>query len=381
MNHVCTLLVVAVLAPATHGAEYWRWSPSQPHHNAAVQVRVGTSFGSGIYVAYGELRGVLSAQHVGSGRTAATVTWSDGTQTAGHRTIDKFSHDLAFIFTRHPSIKPIELAEGEPRAGDRLEVLGFGGPKTNPPLRAFFGDYVAPPENVVSRSHHILDCYVIHGDSGAGVLRGAKLIGIAVSGTAGEGRLGGVPVYKQTCAVRWTPIRNFLARIHTRYCPGGQCQPQPFHTPRENPENYSQLYPPQTRPSQTEPSPAPTQTPGPVDREALKAEITQALEAKLVPAIVGQVADYIAAKPEQFRGPQGKDGARGANGRDGKDVDPQQLAELQRRLAELENAKWEFKIYDASGAEASGWVSAKGGLLRFPVDDVSKFNLKKVETK
>ncbi len=205
------LLVVFILGWSIFAsfvnAQTWDWSPPAPHHAAVCKVQSATGRGSGIYIEYGDLRGVLTAAHITEGQNAKVI-FSDGTKATGESTIDKFGHDVAFVFVTHPALLPVLMAITDPRPGERVEFLTVGGPERR--LRTFWATVQAIRDRVTE-----YNCDVLSGDSGGGILNEqAQLIGIQSVGF-GENILtdwnGGA--YRGSGSASCKPIRDFLGRV------------------------------------------------------------------------------------------------------------------------------------------------------------------------
>lgn len=195
-------LAALFCAKKCDAANFWTWSPPAEYHAAAVRVESGGRAGSGIQITHGDLRGVLTAAHVISGRSA-TVTWQDGQQRTGAATTDKFGHDLAFVaVSRNTAAVPI--ARRGPRAGDRVEYVTLGGPQQK--LRPFFATVRAAGDKLETDGH------VTYGDSGGAILNGrGELVGIQSVGLGHA--VGGDGSYKVFSGSGSAPFRAAAAFV------------------------------------------------------------------------------------------------------------------------------------------------------------------------
>ncbi len=322
-------------------AQEWDWSPPAPHHEALCKVSVLYSEfdnkkawvgGSGVFIEHEGLRGVLTVAHIMTGKEIV-ISWSDGGKSypaANAYTTDKFGHDLAFVFTITPGfITPISLAKENPAIGDRVELITVGGPKSQ--QRTFWAEIEDIWQDTMS-----LDCAVISGDSGGGVLNtSSELIGIQAFGDGYRKILTqtGWNAYQGSGSVSCGRIRDFLGRI----VKSKKCGPRGCPLPGDD-----QFYPPRLqeqaafrnqagaawRPASpgkpvavTEPARNPKW-----DVEALSARKRQDPRPP-APSFKLQIdydklADVVLAKIDLSKlrgpvGPQGKPGSTGAQGRPG----------------------------------------------------------------
>lgn len=292
---ICVILMSwACLA----NAQTWEWSSPAAHHAAVCRIQSGNRGGSGIYIKYGELRGVLTAAHIADGRDAQ-VTFSDGTKATGNSTIDKFGHDVAFIFVNNPATTPVAISNMDPRPGDRVEFVTTGGPEHR--LRMFWATIRATGSSVTE-----YDCDVLAGDSGGGILNAqAELIGIQSFGYL---PLTSWPAYRGSGSASCKPIRDFLGRV-AKCSPGG-CPPGA--NPRKGPE----YYPPAPLISVRKPKgrlPAKPAKPqkiaaGPSPGHPPRLSIDYS---RLVQMILAKI------NPDDFRGPPGPPGPPGDTGEPG----------------------------------------------------------------
>lgn len=279
--------------------DIWQWTPPAEHHSAIVRVRVPDgSTGSGVAITDGDLRGVLTAAHVTGQYRRATVTWPDGTSKTGDVTVDKFRHDIAFVFVS--SGEGLKLADSDPPVGSRIEHCGYGGPQTGMRLRHYWGSLTEIATRYTSTGSPVF------GDSGGPWLYEGSVIGIQSTGN--EGNLGGsdpqFPAFPGGHATALRPIRAFLGRIKAK-CEGGRCLPdQGFagggYYPPDRPR--PQIQP--TDPCQPGPR-GPTGPQGPPGENADPANT-----AKLVLAAIRTDSDL----QDLLRGPRGLKGEQGEAG-------------------------------------------------------------------
>lgn len=300
------VIVAIVFVCSIVTAQSWDWSPPAPHHAAVCKVTSGNRSGSGIYVQYGKLRGVLTVAHISTGGRA-TVQFSDSTKATGKTLDDKFGHDIAFIFVSHPSITPVSIAKQNPLHLDRVEFVTKGGPEHR--IRSFWGNKRdAGPDKTK------YDCDVLSGDSGGGIFNTqGELVGIQAFGQghkiAGQTAWN---AYHGAGGASCERIRDFLKRISQL----GKCGPRGCPAP-SNPRQ--QFYPP-----------APFQKPDrrrPAHPATPKRDVKPALPStppglsidyrKLVEMILLEIDLEDFRGPVGSTGPAGRPGAPGINGRNG----------------------------------------------------------------
>lgn len=170
------------------------------------------------------LRGVLTCQHLFPGSTTnkAHVVWYDGHRESGDYVVDKFHHDIAFVFVDRPGFWAARVAASPPASGEQIEYAGFGGPLSK--LRHFY----ATTQGVGAQLHSTAS--PIFGDSGGPFfnLRGEV---IAIQSTGGDPNSPHMvwvdprnpqaqyPVFRSANAPTVGPIRKFLERIRAQRCP------------------------------------------------------------------------------------------------------------------------------------------------------------------
>lgn len=280
-------------------AGLWTWSASgQAHHAAVVRVSnpVDGGAGSGVYCQLGGRAGVLTCAHL-EPRDKLRVTFADGTSQEGAATVDKFKHDICFVFVTHPSITPAAIAVQDVRPGESVEFATYGGPDAM--FRHFLG-------NVTTTGNRLeVATPVTHGDSGAPVFnQRGEVVGIQSVGmgqTLTNSR--GFNVYESSGAVGWAPLTQFVGR-----CFGGQCEPGA--PGRQSPAGGSggdvDFYPPpavQQQAQQVNPMPGPQPASDPpaavsVDYDRLSAIVLAQLEQDIRS---GKYSD-------ELRGPAGQPG-------------------------------------------------------------------------
>lgn len=234
----------------------WEFTPPAAHHAAAVKVNGG----SGVYVSFEGLTGVLTAAHVGN----APIEWRDGTTSSSancHR--DKFHHDVAFIVAEHPTIKPLAIASEDPQEGQPIEVVGFGGVRRA--IRHYTGRVLpGGPDD-----HFVLSCAVAAGDSGGGILNDRhEVISVVSAGENGEWSNEEARAHPQLVCPQTRPLRSFLRRVVARVrARRDRPQNQPLEPlPGRGGDGYDHWYPPQGDskfPPQPPPQPQQNQPPPP----------------------------------------------------------------------------------------------------------------------
>lgn len=285
---MCLIIAVILVLCVLHAnAQTWNWSPPAPHHAATCKVQSATGRGSGIYIEYGDLHGVLTAAHITEGQNTE-VTFGDGAKATGESTIDKFGHDVAFVFVTHPALLPVPMATTDPKPGEKVEFLTVGGPERR--LRTFWATIRAIRDRVTE-----YNCDVLSGDSGGAILNTkGELIGIQ---SFGCDPLTSWPAYRGAGSASCKPIRDFLGRV-------AKCGPK--GCPR--PDGNAQFYPPSPKliPVQKPVRPA---VQSPVKRQLPSTPPGPSIDYnKLVEIILAKI------NPEDFRGPMGPPGPTGQTG-------------------------------------------------------------------
>lgn len=226
---------------------HWNFTPKATYHKAVVKVNGG----SGTYVILASgVYGIMTAAHVAT----ATIEWQDGTRSVQtNRYDDKDGHDASFfqLDAPHPTIQPLRIATQEPKIGETLEVVGFGGPRRE--LRHYSGKVKGfEYDGVMS-----LDCAVAAGDSGGGILNSRhELVSVVSAGDDGEWSNEEARAHPTLLAPRWTPVRDFIARVLAKI----GCDPSTEPGMRKLPPRYDDWYPPQEQeplPLPEPPTPAP----------------------------------------------------------------------------------------------------------------------------
>lgn len=290
------LIFIASIVASNATAQFWDWSPPAPHHAAVCRVISGNRAGSGIYVEYGNLRGVLTAAHISTGGRA-TVQFSDGTKATGETLDDKFGHDVAFVFATHSALLPTPMARQNPSREDRVEFVVSGGPERR--LRSFWATVQEVGINATK-----YDCDVLSGDSGGGVFNTqGELVGIQAFGQghkiAGQTAWN---AYHGAGGASCERIRDFLKRISQL----GKCGPRGCLR-GANPKKGPEYYPPAPLiPAQKPTRPA---TQPPVKRQLPSTPPGLSID-------YDKLAKMILAKidPDGFRGPIGPPGSPGNRG-------------------------------------------------------------------
>lgn len=258
----------------------WNWTPAAEYQKAAVYIESPEGAGSGTYVVLPNGQtGILTANHVPAG----TIHWSDGTtSTAEKGWNDKDGGDFAFMAATNPNVQPLKLATTEPKVGDTVEVMGFGGPHIND-LRHYSSTIQASDID----GYLTLSCAVAAGDSGGGVLNANhEVLTVVTNGVDGEWENGEARAHPATLVPRWTPVRDFIARLcemlgHQQAPPPGMRRADPYENwyppkvppaPPADPPQFP-LYPPAPdgilRPDEEpEPKPKPEPAPAPQPQPA-----------------------------------------------------------------------------------------------------------------
>lgn len=306
----------------------WAWSAPAVHHRAVCLVRAtsgnSTSSGSGCYVRIGNVHGVLTARHCLDGRIS--IRWSDGSTTAGEPTTDRTGADLGFIVASHVTIQPLELSSAEPRPGEWLEFLGFGGPDDQ--LRHWWGRL----QDVSSRDEGgnafaDYSCAVMQGDSGGPVLNQYRqVVGVITCGAGNPiASLGSAQTFASTGGPAYTTVAAFATRVNQRYgglfiggVRGGSCGPSGCG-PQSGGGSGDWAYPPQPAPVPAQPQqpppplvpiPSPVPTPAPAQPTGPQPQFSVSVDYDRLARVL---LEYCAADP-RFRGPTGPQGEQGNPG-------------------------------------------------------------------
>lgn len=337
---LATWALCALACPAT---EAWTWSEPAPHHAAVCLVTADAgrerSSGSGCYVQIGTLQGVMTARHCVDGRI--TVTWSDGTTTAGEPTTDKTGADLGFILASHATIRPVPIAATAPAPGDWLEFAGFGGPRNQ--LRHWWGklSQVAGRDGR-GNAFADYDCAVMQGDSGGPIFnQWGELVGvITVGGGDPFATVGAAYAFRSTGGPYYDVVTAFASRVAARYSDTGGCGPSGCPAPRGS-SGDSWAYPP--RPNER----GGVSPPVFGERAGVSPPVP-------CPGVIYQV-DYdrlakclapLLAGDEKLRGPAGLPGAAGKDGAPGSPGQPltaEQIEQLYARLFAAVQADPKFR--------------------------------------
>jgi S1-C subfamily serine protease len=279
-------------ASGTHRIKPWQWSPSgQAHHAAVVRVvnpDTGDG-GSGVYCRLGGKSGVLTVEHI-KPRQTLRVTFADGTEQNGQATVDRYGHDLAFVFVTHPTLVPAPIALQDVRPGEQVEFATYGGPDTS--FRHFVGNVTATGQRLT------LATPVTHGDSGAPVFNArGEVVGIQSVGIGDAfAKSRGFNVYRSSGAVGLAPLTSFVSR-----CFGGQCEQQQQAPQWQQPPPAGddiEFYPPSPQ-AGAPPIAQPAQqrlvpVPPTIDRDAIAKQVRDQI-----------IADIRAGKLPELIGPKG----------------------------------------------------------------------------
>lgn len=284
---------------------FWQWSPDAAHHRAAVRVKESSGAGSGICVATTTNHCVVLTNHhvVGMSRSVV-IDWPGGAKARGN-VVGVLNHnfeDLALIHVPNPDPNWVGLpiATREPPVGERLEMVGFGGPQYGR-KRSFFGRRVGSQGYESRKAPLQIDAATISGDSGSGILWQGHIVGVNWGGFGSPTRYRGVELIHPACSgVSPTKLSHW---IKTQCGPWG-CQPI-FSDPcgPGGGNGGGGFYnPPSQSPVDVQPSQPPTQPGGcgcngncdckirliqDVDLEKIKADIVAAVIAKIPDPIPG----------------------------------------------------------------------------------------------
>ena len=216
----------------------WQWSPPGDHHRAVVQVvceRSGSS-GSGVYFATDRVAGILTAEHVVSDGPPFRITWPDGqVSRSGKETSDKYGHDLAVVFLPklRRDVRPLPITKRDTNGGERLEVVGYGGPGLDgrgKTMRHFYVTQSSAPRIHTNRATP----GPMHGDSGGAIFaQTAEGVAVVSVVSAGEGHAiaqhlagGEAKFYRTLIYPKPSRTVSFVNRVAETYgCGPGGCGP------------------------------------------------------------------------------------------------------------------------------------------------------------
>lgn len=231
-NIILTTVMIFLSSPV----QSQNWTPKASHHQAACSIRIqdkqGYRYCSGVYIQAGDIRGVLTCAHAfecdeNGCVSDVIVKWADGSVSDTTFTKDRTGADLAFVFTTHPTIKPIGIAGSHLRQGEIVEYLTYGAPSIirtgKAPLRHF-----ASRVTQISSTRTTYDATVIEGDSGGAILRrsSGKLVGIQTEGVPEPGgspyaQSNGLKIYRGSRSPSLAVIQQFILRIKAKGMTGG----------------------------------------------------------------------------------------------------------------------------------------------------------------
>jgi hypothetical protein len=269
----------------------------------SVLVQVQGGMGSGTCVSADGL--VLTCAHVVGGNRSAVVTFPTGERFTSSVVAADATDDLAALALDGRAPAATAVAEAEPGPGET--VWGVGYPRGAGP---FVHQGPCEGERDTPRPVLRVGYGVQPGDSGGGVFdsRG-RLVGVVWGYYGGdEGR--------HANAVTLTCIRRFLGRL--RGSPATPAPPAP---------------PPPATPGPMPPPPAASDLAAKVD-----ALIASVEELKKIKAQPGPKGDPGPAGPKGDKGDKGDPGPQGSVGPPGPVAELPQLADLQNRVAALEQA-------------------------------------------
>lgn len=315
-------LIFWLLTSHTLAETLWSWSPPAAHHAAVVLVKAtdgnSISSGSGCYVRVGQWAGILTAAHCVRGEQIS-ITWHDGTKTAGEPLTDRSGADCAFVQAVHPTLQPLAIAATEPQPGDWLEFAGFGGPEDR--LRHWWARLSSSQQTNASYAGAVLQ-----GDSGGPVFdRTGSVVGVIAWGGGDPIRYAGAAAaFAETGGPSYRTVREFTQRVEQRYRGlfiggmSGGCGPQgcgPGNAPSPSPGGSGWAYPPQQPTPPPMPAPIPAPQPPPMAPIAPQPSEPQPHFSVAVDydRLARVLLEYCAADG-RFRGPVGPKGEQGNPG-------------------------------------------------------------------
>ena len=180
---ICALLFLTLQLQSDgwtqENRKIWAWSEPAEHHNAVVKVETKTGAGTGaIFDKSGSKVLIISAAHVIGRESTGTIQNSQGK--AQFTVVGRNDAlDVCFLLADLPNVAtitfiPLEL-KGTSAAGQKVEVLGLGGPEDK--LRHFWTTIDSVTSNNLE-----LKGYVTEGDSGGPIISRGKIIGVVTGG-------------------------------------------------------------------------------------------------------------------------------------------------------------------------------------------------------
>ena len=217
------LLTFVVPLNAQTRKQYWNWTEPGEHHKSIVIVRAtydyreksGGTFGSGVYINYKGMHGILTARHTVT-RRPQYIRIIDylGRMTNPCRLISKTSDriDLAFIKYYNKELTPLSIAESKPIPGQEYELVGWGGPgndeKETNAIRHFWVTCI--PTTTSSKNEYRGG--ICLGDSGGPILtKDHKVAGIVLQGY--HPRSARWPSFKDCNSCFYSDMVKFLDRL------------------------------------------------------------------------------------------------------------------------------------------------------------------------
>lgn len=181
-----------------------------------------TCYGSGVLVAASGTHGiVLTNWHVvRTHRTSISVTFPDGSTSAGRVLASDDAWDLAALLVNKPQASPVLIAAAAPKLGDRLTIAGYGQGEYLEQSGAVT-DYLSPTSSH-ERQFVELKASARQGDSGGPIFNERGELAGVLFGER-DGRTIG------PCSTR---LRTFLSGVQwpsdqkptsTAKCPNGRC--------------------------------------------------------------------------------------------------------------------------------------------------------------
>lgn len=278
---------------------------SLAQHPAVVRISVPngqgvSSLGSGVLCGVDEKYGyILTANHVVKGAVShSTVSFPDGTRSAGQVLCVDAVWDLALIAIHKPNVEPVVLAGQDPDYGDRLTAVGYGGGGEYLETAGVLSARNFPPTAPDVWDWYSIDSSVRSGDSGGPVFNEAGELAGILWGADGQ----------STTATTVRRLTQFGS------CYGGRC----YSRPPANPGRQIGVAPrpPAAKPPAQKP---PTAIPGPVPICPPQTDLVPvaAIEKRLDDLEKKVAAWKPVPGPAGPAGPRGEPGERGAAGAPG----------------------------------------------------------------
>lgn len=217
----------------------------EPDYSSIVVVSSPGKIGTGAYIEYEELKGILTCAHAISPRIK--VEFENGKSVhLNYVDTDKFGNDLAFAPYENKELIPLKMELGEQ---SKFKIVEFRSKGTGS-KRQYFGEF----ERITKYADNEIALYnanVISGDSGGPALtENGTVIGVQI---VGQERIPGTDnQYYGSGTVPGTTICKFLRRVKEKIqgsCPNGFCRPPGAFQPPANPDRKP---PPSSFPKKSE---------------------------------------------------------------------------------------------------------------------------------